>query len=147
MAEEALRQQIRDEEHLKLLSLGYMVSAGVTAFYSLFGFFFMFMGAMFLFVPFSQSAQQGDELPPALFGLIFGGIGLIYVLVGLTLAALKWRTALCLKQRRALTFCQVIAGVSCLSLPYGTLLGVLTFTVVARPSVRQLFQGESASGA
>jgi hypothetical protein len=33
----------------------------------------------------------------------------------------------------------VTAAISCLEVPYGTLLGVLTFMVMARPSVRALF--------
>lgn len=141
MDEEALKQRVLDEEHLKLLSIGYMVSAGVSAFYSLFALIYVLLGAMLLFVPAGASGQ--GEPPPELMGLFIGGGGLVVFLLGLTLAGLKLRTGICLKQRRSLTFCQVIAGFSCLSLPYGTILGIFTFIVVGRPSVRQLFQ-ESA---
>lgn len=147
MTEEELRQEIRDEEHLRLLSLGYMVSAGVMAFYSLFALLYVLIGALLLLWTSTPPGNHGGEVPPAVVGLFIGGIGLVFFLLGLTLTALKWRTARCLKQRRALRFCKVIAGVSCLELPYGTLLGVLTFIVVARPTVRRLFQAESASGA
>jgi hypothetical protein len=38
------RQSIIDEEHLKLLSLGYMISAATSAFFSLFGLMYVAMG-------------------------------------------------------------------------------------------------------
>lgn len=37
MLDTQARQQILDEEHLRLLSIFYYVSAGTTAFFSLFG--------------------------------------------------------------------------------------------------------------
>jgi hypothetical protein len=33
----------------------------------------------------------------------------------------------------------VIAGINCIFIPYGTLLGVATFMVLVRPSVQALF--------
>lgn len=44
MPEEIDRQSIIDEEHLKLLSLGYMISAGVAAFFSCFGLLYLIIG-------------------------------------------------------------------------------------------------------
>jgi hypothetical protein len=35
--------------------------------------------------------------------------------------------------------CMITAGLSCLEMPYGTALGVMTFVVLSRPSVRQEF--------
>lgn len=136
--EEELRQHIRDEEHLKLLSLGYKVSAGISAFYSMFGFFYAFMGALVV------SIGPVDDGDPA--SLIFGGIfiviGLSIVLIGFTYAALKWRAANLLKKRQSMLFCQIIAGISCLGIPYGTFLGVFTFMVLSRPSVSAMFKSE-----
>jgi len=43
---EETRQSIIDEEHLKMLSLGYVVSAAVSAFFSLFGLLYVFLGIM-----------------------------------------------------------------------------------------------------
>ena len=42
--DENLRQQIIVEEHLKLLRIGYFVSSGMSAFVSLFGLFYGFIG-------------------------------------------------------------------------------------------------------
>jgi len=41
MSDETLRQSIVDEEHLKLLSLGYIVSGGLAALFSLFGLLYL----------------------------------------------------------------------------------------------------------
>ena len=38
-------QGILDEEHVRLLSIGYLVSAGTSAFVSLFGLLYAFMGS------------------------------------------------------------------------------------------------------
>jgi hypothetical protein len=55
-------------------------------------------------------------------------------------AAAKFRAAYCIKNRRSRTFCMVVAGFSCLEIPYGTALGVLSFVVFGRDSVVQLFK-------
>jgi len=39
----------------------------------------------------------------------------------------------------------IVAGLGCLAVPYGTLLGVFTFVVLGRPSVVRLFDGEARS--
>lgn len=140
MTEEELRQEIRDEEHLKLLSILYKVSAGITAFYSLFGLFYVLMGAVFLVLP-MDSPSAGDP-PPAFFGWFLGVLGFAFLLIGLTMAALKWRVGTSLKQRKSPTFCKVIAGIICLGIPYGTALGVATFVVLSRPSIARLFDGQ-----
>jgi len=44
MPEELDRQALIDTEHLKLLSLGYMIAGGVSALFSLIGLFYAFMG-------------------------------------------------------------------------------------------------------
>lgn len=139
MTDEDLRQQIRDEEHLKLLALGYKLSAAVVAFYSLFGLLYVFMGVLFSILASTSGTSGNVEPPPAFIGWFFGAIGVGFLVIGLTLAALKWSAARRIEQRRSLVFCQVVAAVSCLEIPYGTVLGVLTFIVLARPSVRRLF--------
>jgi len=147
MPEESSRQAIIDEEHLKLLSIGYMISAGVSAFFSLFGLMYVFMGAA-MGVALSHAphaATNTSEPPPALFIWLFGGIGLVIFLLMIGIAALKLRVASCIKRRTSRTFCMVIAGISCLGVPYGTVLGVLSFIVLGRESVARLFNPAVAS--
>jgi hypothetical protein len=136
MSEGDVRDQILDEEHLRLLSIGYWVSAGSTAFFSLFGLMHMGMGVFFTFVP---STHGKDDLPSGV-GWMFAAFGFVGFTIMIGLAILKVRVAQCLKRRRSRTFCLVMAGLCCLGLPYGTVLGVFTFLVMARPSVKRLFE-------
>lgn len=141
MSEELSRQSIIDEEHLRLLSLGYIISAGVTALFSLFGLMYVFMGAVVTaaLAQLPPSATKVPQPPPAFVGWIISGFGLAIFLFGLGIAALKLQTAFCIKRRKSRAFCMVIAGISCLGVPYGTVLGVFSFIVLGRTSVARLF--------
>ena len=44
-----------------------------------------------------------------------------------------------LARRERYTFCLVVAGVECMFMPFGTVLGVFTIIVLSRPSVKDLF--------
>jgi hypothetical protein len=146
MPDQFERQAIIDDEHIKLLSLGYMVSAAMSAFFGLFGLMYMAFGTFFAAVV-SRMPQNGpnNQPPPAFIGWIFGAIGLFMFLFMATLAALKFRAAFCLKRRKSRTFCMVIAALCCLGVPYGTVLGALTFVVLGRPSVQQQFDHPAAA--
>lgn len=140
MPENELRQTIVDQEHLKLLSMAYLVSAGLNAFFSLFGLAYALFG-MFVLTAIAHGPGSPTQGPPAelvawMFGLVGAGIFMLMV----TLGVLKFLVYQRLKQRRSRVFCMIVAGFSCLGVPYGTLLGIFTFSVLARPSVAQLFQ-------
>ena len=134
-----VKQQVVDEEHLRLLRIGYFVSAGVTAFFGLFGLFYAAMGCLFAFAPKPVGPPSPNQMPAG-FGWLFVAFGLGFTIVGLGLAALKLRVARCLRERRGRAFCMIIAAICCVGIPYGTVLGVFTFLVLGRPSVSELFQ-------
>jgi len=135
----ALRQTIVDEEHLRMLVLGYYLSAGMCLLFSLFGGMYMAMGLMFTFAFRNLPSQPPATAPPPEMGWFFFGIGAFIFGAMVTLALLKFLTARRLKARTSRTFCLVLAGLSCLEVPYGTTLGVLTFVVLTRDSVKALF--------
>jgi hypothetical protein len=147
MSAERVRQSIIDEEHLKLLSLGYMVSGGFAALFSLFGLIYIVLGIAMAVslshVP--ETAASAGQQPPAFIGWIFGVMGLVFFLVMVAMAAAKFWVALSIQRRKSRTFCMVVAGISCLEFPYGTLLGVLTFIVLGRDSVAQAFESSAGS--
>jgi hypothetical protein len=139
-------QSIVDAEHLKLLSIGYMISAGFNALFLLFGLFYVFMGVMV-----SEMIRLAPEVntkpnqpPPALIGWIFAGIGMVFVTFALTFAILKFCAASKLKHRTSRIFCMVVAGLTCLEFPYGTALGAMTFMVLNRDSIVRLFETNAA---
>lgn len=142
MSDDLARQTVIDEEHLKLLSIFYMVSAGLTGLFSFFGIFYAAMGGFIGYaVIHSPQVQTGTGGPPPEFlGWIFAVIGCAIFVFGMAMAILKFYVARCLKRRTSRTFCLVIAAISCLEFPYGTALGVFTFIVLGRPSVTQTFR-------
>jgi hypothetical protein len=147
MTEDSIRRSILDDEHLKLLSLGYMISAGINAFFSLFGLMYMVMGIVLSATlrHAASAASNKNATPPKFFGWIFAGVGAVIFVLLMALAAAKLYTGFCIKRRKSRTFCMIVAGISCLEMPYGTLLGVLSFIVFGRDSVIQLFDSVPAS--
>ena len=148
MPEEFSRQSVVDEEHLKLLSICYMISAAISAFFSLIGLSYAGMGAVVseALKRAPEFAGNAENAPPAFIGWIFGGIGVALFLTWITMAGLKLGVALCLKKRKSRTFCMVVAALECLGVPYGTLLGIFTFIVLGRDSVTRLFEAKAGVG-
>ncbi len=148
MSDASVRQSIIDEEHLKLLSICYMISAAISACFSMMGLMYAGMGAVL-----SEAIKRAPGLgtdtanaPPAFIGWIFGAIGVVVFLILITMAGLQLGVALSLKKRKARTFCMVVAAFECLGVPYGTLLGIFTFIVLGRDSVTRLFEANPFPG-
>jgi len=40
-------------------------------------------------------------------------------------------------------FCLIVAGIICIFMPLGTILGVFTIIVLVRPSVKAMFEGQA----
>jgi len=74
---------------------------------------------------------------------VIGAIFLVLALFFLGIAALQVLTGQRLQQRRSRIYCMIVAAVTCLSIPYGTFLGVCTFIVLSRSSVQKSFQPPS----
>ena len=147
MADKNVRQAIVDDEHLKLLYIGYLISAGMNAFFSLFGLLYVFLGVMMgvIFGADSGAAGHTGDAPPAFIGWIFGIIGFVIFLFLIAMAAVKFIAAYRIKNRRSRVFCMVVAGITCVEIPYGALLGVCTFVVLERASVKKLFAAGNRS--
>lgn len=130
------RQAIIDAEHLKLLPIGYWISAGFWGAYGLF--MFAYFG-LFGFI-FTVGGAAGDaEMPPGI-GLAFLGMGLVFLVFVGALVYFKARVGFWIRDRTHYVGTLIVAGITCLEVPYGTLLGVLTFIAMSRPSVRALYE-------
>jgi len=132
------RETIIDQEHLKLLSIGYIISGILSAFGAVFGLMYAIVGAgIGTIVRMAHSAD--GQAPPAFIGWILGAVG-VSIFLGLgSIAAVKFYTAKFLKQRKHRIFCMIVAAITCLGLPYGTILGIFSFMVLARDSVIRTF--------
>lgn len=135
------RQTVVDEEHLKLLSYGFLFSGVMTSLFSLLGLFYAGLGlAMSTFLSAAaRSGSRAETLPPESVGAVLGIFGLVFFLLAIGLAIAKFVAASSIRRRRSRTFCLVVAGISCFGIPYGTVLGVCTFMVLGRDSVVRLF--------
>ncbi len=130
-------QAAKDEEHLRLLRIFYFIMAAKTGVFVLLGLLYAGFGLLFL-VPFHTAPASAGPMPLIVPG-IFGFLGLAFASFFGVGAVLQLLTAMRLKDRRSRTLCLVTAGLTCMEMPYGTALGVFTFIVLDRPSVRGLF--------
>jgi hypothetical protein len=127
----------QDEEHLRLLAIFHYVVAGLTAVFSMIPLLHLALGLFLLFSP--KSFQDHGNPPPAFIGWFFVLLASAFILFGLTVATLILINGRCIAKRKRYTFCQVVACVECLLMPFGTILGVFTLIVLSRESVKSLF--------
>ena len=130
-------ERIRNEEHLRLLSIFYYVWAGLSALFGCIPIVHVIMGIVFLNAP---AMQKGPNPPPPWFGWIFIGIGSFVILMMWSIALLSFFAGRNLAARKGYTLCMIAAALCCLSVPIGTALGIFTFIVLSRPTVKALFQ-------
>ena len=129
----------QDQEHLRLLSIFHYVVAGMIALFACFPILHLIVGIVFLVAPGAMSGGNGPGPPPLLFGLLFTVIPAMFILAGWGLAVVVFLGGRNLARRRHYIFCLVAAAISCLFMPFGTVLGVFTIIVLSRPSVKALF--------
>jgi hypothetical protein len=129
----------RDEEHLRLLSIFYYVKGGLTALGACFFGIYILIGIVVLAIPkpLGSPGQHND----AIAGIMLMFIGVCAGLIVAAIAGLEIFVGRCLNQKKHYTFCVVMAGVSCIFFPLGTILGVFSLVVLLRPTVKPIFEG------
>lgn len=129
-----------DIQHLNILSIFHYVVAGISTLFSLFPIFHLTMGISMLAGGFlSPGAEAEAPFPFWLFGLMFTLIPAAIIFFGLVFSGFIAAAGYFLAKRKNHTFCLVMAGVSCIFTPFGTVLGVFSIIVLSRPSVKELF--------
>jgi hypothetical protein len=139
-ASSAEAQRIIDNEHLKMLSIFHYILAGFALLGLLFiCVHFMFMSTIFLHPDiFNAGKNSPKQLPEFFFVMMlffYLGFGGVMVVTGI----LNLLSAKFLRQRTHRTLSLVTAGVNCLHIPFGTVVGVFTIMVLSRPSVREQY--------
>ena len=132
----------QDEQHLNLLSIFHYVFGGLTALFSC-----MFLVHIGIGIAMLAGAFDGTDAPPKFFAWFFILFPAGLMLCGWTLATLAIVAGRKLKRRASHTFCLVVAGLECLLMPFGTVLGVFTIIVLMRGSVKVLFSANHATQA
>ena len=126
---------------LKLLSIGYYIQGGIAAFYTVMvAGYIGFMGTML--AAFGAAAQRNGQKPIPEFVIpLITGVFVVVTVFSLSIAICLLLAGYWLRRYRNKLFIYVVAGLSCLSVPYGTVLGIFTFMVLRRPVAEQLFGG------
>ncbi len=129
-----MSQADRDREHLRLLAAFHYVVAALATLFSLFPIIHLVLGVLMV-----QGRLDGDDPQAALVGWVFVLFSAAWIVIGLTIAVSILLAGRFLRRRDHYTFCLVVAGVECMLMPFGTVLGVFTLIVLLRDSVRSLF--------
>lgn len=131
-----------DTQHLYLLSIFHYVVGILVGLMSCFPIIHLFVGigAVTGSLPgYSDMPPTTPDFPLAMMGWFFIIISSIFIVFGLTIAVLIIIAGRKLKKHHSYTYCLVIAGVECIFMPFGTVLGILTIVVLLRDSVKALF--------
>ena len=128
-----------DTKQLDLLSIFHYVVGGVMALFSCMPFLHVLMGLAIVFGKFGASTESSNQIPDAVFGWIFVIMGSVFILLG-------WAISICiilagrnLKRRSNRMFCMVVAGIECMFMPFGTVLGVFTLIALNKDSIKEIF--------
>jgi nitrogen fixation/metabolism regulation signal transduction histidine kinase len=136
------KQSILDEEHLKLLRIGYIIIGVSDSFFALIPLVYVALGIGMSFSGIQPSRPGEPSL--AVVGGFFVIFGIAFSLFLAAQAVLQLLAARALGKRRSRLLCQIAAGASCLQMPWGVVLAVFTFLVLGRESVKQLFEPASS---
>lgn len=132
--------QIRqDGEYLQILSVLYYVMTGFACLSGCFTTMYLFIGFAMLGGAAAGNMNQDEAAGLAVMGGFISAIMLVAVVLTWTFAYCLYRTGRNLREARNPTFCFVMACLICLSIPFGTALGIFTIIVLNRPTVKERF--------
>lgn len=132
-----------DQEQLRLICIFHYVVAGFSALMGCLPIIHLTVGIGILTGFFDQ--PQRNAGPDQFIGWIFVGLACVSMAMAWSGTVVILLSARFLQRRTHHTFCLVVAGLECLMIPFGTILGVFTIVVLTRPSVERLFD-ESRRG-
>jgi hypothetical protein len=126
-----------NENHLRLIEIFHYVVGGIAALFSMIPILHLVMGLVLIISPESMNGK-GDGPPEAL-GWFFVVFSSTFIAMGLVFACCVVAAGRCIRKRKRHLFCLIMAGVECMLMPFGTVLGVFTIIVLAREEVKRLF--------
>lgn len=132
-----------DLQYLKLLSIFHYIVGGIAALFSFFPVMYVVIGILALCAP--GSLESEGEAMPLVVGWLFIIIGTVCVLLGWVFAFCVILAGRYLARQVHYMFCMIIGAIECIFMPFGTVLGVFTIVVLARPSVKKRFEGVAVS--
>lgn len=132
-----------DDSHLRVLGILYFVWGGLALLAGLFCIVYIALGVMMLKNPGMMAPPPGSPAggqPSADFMAgFFIGFGAAILAWGVLNGTLSILTGSALLRRKRRKLILITAGLTCLTVPLGTVLGVFTFIVMSRPTVKEAF--------
>jgi len=127
-----------DNEHLKLLSIFHYVVGGIGSLFACVPLIHMGLGFMFIIAP-EQITQNSCESPPEFVGWLFFIMGLVFFLLGQSIAVAIIISGRFIAKRKNYLYSFVVGCIECAFFPFGTVLGVFTIMILSRESVKETY--------
>lgn len=136
-----LRDQRKiDADHLRLLAIFHFVVAGL----AIVGLGFLFLHFTFMHTvmtnPEVWKNQKAGGPPPEQIFAMLKWLYLFFGALSITAGIANLCSGLFIQKRKNRVFSLIVAGMNCLQFPFGTVLGVFTFIVLLRDSVREAYE-------
>lgn len=128
----------QDLDQLKSLGIGTLVYAIFVGLLSLFGLIYVAIGI-------AMAADPGSDPDAEMAGGIVAMIGLVFCGIFFSKCVLLIFSAIGLFKRKWRMVSYIGAALSIMNMPIGTVLGIFTFLVLGRPSVKALYDANSSS--
>lgn len=124
------------EDTIALLSVFHYVLGGLQYLASLLGLFYLVMG---IALGSGELESAKNSAPPEAVGWIFGGIGVVIIILALVMGTITIRAGKCIRKRKNRMFCLVVDTILCVFLPFGTIVGIFGLVMLTRPEIRDQF--------
>lgn len=132
---------MNDNEKLRILSVFHYVVGLLSLLLALLPSIHLMMGIMMITGRFAHE----EDFPAEPMGWFFTVLALAFMLGALALGIALIAAGRNLAARKNYTFCFVVAGLSTLLFPFGTVLGIFTILTLAKDSVRAMFAGTAVA--
>jgi len=133
-----------DIKHLELLAKFHYILAGITAVFSSIPLLHFIMGLLIISGKIFQ--ESNTPVPPPFMGWMFVIVSSVFIMFGWCMAVFVFIGGRKLKQHKNRIFCMVVAGIECMFMPLGTILGVFTIILLNKESIKDIFAQTSAEG-
>ena len=130
----------KDIEQINLLKIFHYIVGGLGCLFSCMPLLYVGMGIFLLISPESFNNQYEQNSIPDWFAYIFICMGLLFFLLGQALSICIIYSGKCLNNRKKYMFSFVVACISCMFVPFGTILGIFTIIVLSRDSVKKMYE-------
>jgi hypothetical protein len=133
-------REIIDNEHLKVLSVVHYVQGGLHVLISCILIIHFIFGLIIAIAP--QFFGHGPQAPPAFVGILMSTFAGCFMVMGWLFGGLTIYSGVCIKNHKHRTFSLIMAVINCLSIPFGTALGIFTIIVLTREAGNHLVRVE-----